>query len=121
MEYKHKVYDKVYHWIITKKKDVEVRTLEGKDEKIQVGDYITFYNLDYEEKFVKVKVIAKDIFSNVEEILKKYDISHIMPGHSPNDIKETMIKIYGKEVIEKKLVAFKIEYISSDNDNNINH
>ena len=44
-----------------------------------------------------------------------------MPGHSPNDIKETMIKIYGKEVIEKKLVAFKIEYISSDNDNNINH
>ena len=66
MEYKHKVYDKVYHWIITKKKDVEVRTLEGKDEKIQVGDYITFYNLDYEEKYVKVKVIAKDIFSNVD-------------------------------------------------------
>ena len=37
-----------------------------------------------------------------------------MPNHTLEDIKETLIKIYVDESIIKKLVAFKIEYLSSD-------
>ena len=114
MEYKYKILDEVYYWMLSKQKNIEVRLLNEKAEKIQVGDYITFINMEHEEKFIKVKIIDKNVFNNAEEVLEKYDINHIMPEHTLEDIKETLIKIYGDESVSKKLVAFKFEYISSD-------
>ena len=70
--------------------------------------------MEHEEKFIKVKIIDKNVFNNAEEVLEKYDINHIMPEHTLEDIKETLIKIYGDESVSKKLVAFKFEYLSSD-------
>ena len=49
-----------------------------------------------------------------KSFLDKYDINHIMPNHTLEDVKETLIKIYGDEPVAKKLVAFKFEYLSSD-------
>ena len=37
-----------------------------------------------------------------------------MPNHTLEDIKETLIKIYGDEAATKKLVGFKFEYVVSD-------
>ena len=45
MEYKYNVYSDIYHLILTGKKNIEVRLLNEKSEKILVGDYITFNNL----------------------------------------------------------------------------
>ena len=114
MEYTYKILDSVYYWILSKQKNIEVRLLNEKSKKIQVGDFITFINIEHEEKFIKVKIIDKNIFCSVEELLDKYDINHIMPNHTLEDIKETLIKIYGDESVAKKLVAFKFEYLSSD-------
>lgn len=114
MEYKYKILDSVYYWILSKQKNIEVRLLNEKSEKIQVGDYITFINLDHMEKYIKVKITDKKVISSIEELLEKYDINHIMPNHTLEDIKETLINIYGNESIETKLVAFKFEFISSD-------
>ena len=114
MEYTYKILDSVYYWMLSKQKNIEVRLLNEKSKKIQVGDFITFINIEHEEKFIKVKIIDKKVFNSVEEILEKYDINQIMPNHTLEDIKETLIKIYVDESIIKKLVAFKIEYLSSD-------
>ena len=114
MEYKYKILDEVYYWMLTKQKNIEVRPLDEKTEKIQVEDYITFINIEHEEKFIKVKIIDKKVFNSVEEILEKYDINQIMPNHTLEDIKESLIKIYVDKSIIKKLVAFKIKYLSSD-------
>ena len=62
MEYTYKILDKVYYWMLSKQKNIEVRLLNEKSKKIQVGDFITFINIEHEEKFIKVKIeiIAKD-------------------------------------------------------------
>ena len=114
MEYTYKILDSVYYWMLSKQKNIEVRLLNEKSKKIQVGDFITFINIEHEEKFIKVKIIDKKVFNSVEEILEKYDINQIMPKHTLEDIKESLIKIYVDKSIIKKLVAFKIEYLSSD-------
>ncbi len=114
MNYTYKILDEVYYWILSKQKDIEARLLNEKSEKIQVGDYITFYNIDNDEQFIKVKVISKNIFNSVEDLINKYDIKRIMPNHTLNDIKEILYKIHGDESIGKKIVSFEFEYISSD-------
>lgn len=114
MEYKYKILDEVYYWMLSKQKNIEVRTLNEKSEKIQIGDFITFNNIEHEGQFIKVKITDKNIFDNVEDLLRKYDINHIMPNHTLEDIKETLIRIYGDEEATKKLVGFKFEYVLSD-------
>ena len=100
--------------MLSKQKNIEVRLLNEKSEKIQVGDLITFINMDHDEKFIKVKIVDKNIFYSVEELLDKYDINNIMPNHTLEDIKETLNKIYSDESVTKKIVAFKFEYLLSD-------
>ena len=112
MEYTYKILDSVYYWMLSKQKNIEVRLLNEKSKKIQVGDFITFINIEHEEKFIKVKIIDKKVFNSVEEILEKYDINQIMPNHTLEDIKESLIKIYVDKSIIKKFVAFKIKYLS---------
>lgn len=116
MEYKYKILDEVYYWMLSKQKNIEVRLLNEKSKKIQVGDFVTFYNIKHEGKFIKVKIIDKNTFDNVEDLLKKYDINHIMPNHTIKDIEEILTKIYGDEATTKKLVGFKFEYILSNNE-----
>ena len=114
MEYTYKILDEVYYWMLSKQKNIEIRLLKEKAEKIQAGDFITFNNKDHEGQFIKVKVIDKNIFENIEELLKMYDSNNIMPNHTAEELKELLTEIYGSELATKKLVAFKFEYISSD-------
>ena len=114
MEYTYKILDEVYYWMLSKQKNIEVRLLNEKSEKIQVGDFITFINIANEEQFIKVKITDKNIFDSVEDLLRKYDINHIMPNHTLKDIKEALVKIYGDKSDTQELVAFKFKYLSSD-------
>lgn len=114
MEYTYKILDEVYYWMLSKQKNIEIRLLKEKAEKIQTGDFITFNNRDHEGQFIKVKVIDKNIFENIEELLKMYDSNNIMPNNTAEELKELLTEIYGEELAAKKLVAFKFEYISSD-------
>ena len=43
-EYTYNIIDDVYRWMISRKKDIEVRILKEKSEAIQVGDTIIFNN-----------------------------------------------------------------------------
>lgn len=106
MKYTYKILDQVYNWMITKQKNIEIRPFNEKADIIKIGDYITFYNKDNETEFVKTKVIDKKIYNSIEEILNEYDINSIMPNHTIEDIKETLIKIYGENIDIKKYVVF---------------
>ena len=116
MEYSYHILDEVYYWMLSKQKNVEVRILKEKSQKIQIGDYITFSNQDNEGQFIKVRVVDKNIFNSVDELFEKYEVNNMMPNHTETELRELLIKIYGDELKKKKLVAFKFEYISSDKD-----
>jgi len=115
-EYTYNIINAVYNWMVSKKKDIEVRILKEKSQAIKVGDYITFNNQDKKSKYVRVKVINKTIVNNVTELLNKFDVDRMMPGHTKNDLIDLMYQIYGKDLDNKKIVAFEFEYLYSDND-----
>ena len=113
-KYSYNIINDVYNWMISRKKDIEVRILKEKSQAIQVGDMITFNNQDISGKFVKVKVINKTIVKNIDELLENFDVDRIMPGHSIEELVELMQKIYGDELNQKQIVAFEFEYLSCD-------
>lgn len=116
MEYKYNIINDVYYWMISRKKDIEVRILKEKSEAIQPGDFIIFNNQDNVGKFVKVKVVNKTIFDSIEDLLIEFDVNRMMPGHTNEELIELMQKIYGNELSKKQIVAFEFEYLLSDND-----
>ena len=118
-EYTYNIIDNVYDWMISKKKDVEVRILKEKSLAIQPGDYVTFNNLEDSRKYVKVKITNKYIYDNVKELLKCLDVERIMPGHSDRELVMLLEKIYDKDLETKKIVAFEFEYLTSDIDEKI--
>ncbi len=119
MEYTYNIIDDVYCWILSRKKDIEVRILKEKSYLIQVGDYITFNNQDSAGKFLKVKVINKTIVKNIYELLNLFDVERIMPGHSNEELIDLMKKIYGDEIEKNQIVAFEFEYLLSDSNTQI--
>lgn len=116
-EYTYNIINDVYNWMISRKKNIEVRILKEKSQAIQIGDIITFNNQDSIGEFVKVKVINKTIVDNLQELLNKFDVERMMPGHSEEELIELMNNIYGSELGSKQIAAFEFEYMSSDKEN----
>ena len=115
-EYSYNIINDVYNWMISRKKDIEVRILKEKSSAIQVGDIITFNNQDIIGRFVKAKITNKTIVDSLSELLNKFDVDRMMPNHSKEELIELMQKIYGEELNKKQIVAFEFEYISCDQD-----
>lgn len=116
MEYTYNIINDVYNWMLSRKKNIEVRILKEKSKTIQIGDYITFNNQDSSGKFVKVKVVNKTIVKNIDELLNKFDVERIMPNHTNEELVELMNKIYGEEINEKQIVVFEFEFLSCNDD-----
>ena len=63
----YKIYKNVYDEMASGKKNVEIRLLNEKSQKIKIGDKITFQVLDSDLTLV-VEVTNKYIYSNVDEL-----------------------------------------------------
>lgn len=111
--FNYKIYQNVYDAMISGKKNIEVRLLNEKSAKINIGDEIKFSVLD-SEKYLLVEVTNKYIFDDVEELWKHKDIvlsSAI--DYTKDEVKNKLYEIFGKEnVLNSKLVGieFKIKY-----------
>lgn len=116
MEYTYNILNKVYYWMLSGKKTIEVRLLKDKSNNIKIGDYITFNNQEVEGKYIKAKIINKVIYNSTDELIENNNINKIMPNHSIDELKDLLNKIYGDSLIDGKLVAFTFEYITSDLD-----
>lgn len=116
MEYTYNVYNDIYYLMLAGKKDIEVRLLNEKSEKILEGDFIIFNNLDEKGKYIKTKIIKKTIYKDVDELLLDNDIKRILPGSSKEDLVEILVKIFKEDFNNSKLVAFKFKYIESNFD-----
>ena len=116
MMHSYKILDDVYYWLISWKKNIEVRLLNEKSSNIQIDDYILFNNKAENNKYIKVKVINKNIFNSIDELLNNYDINRIVPNYSKDELIKLLNQIYGNSLIDTKLVAFEFEYITSDLD-----
>lgn len=116
MEYTYNIYNDIYYLMLAGKKDIEVRLLNEKSEKILVGDFITFNNLDEKGKYIKTKIIKKTIYKDVDELLLDNYIERILPGRSKEDLVEILVKIFKEDFNSSKLVAFKFKYIDSNFD-----
>lgn len=113
MEHTLKLYKKYFDLINNGKKRIEIRLAEPKREKIKIGDTITFLELPEKEKSVTTKVVSKNHFSNIQELLDTYSPSDI---GFPNRSKEEVLKsrfldqIYTDSQIQKYgLITFEIQ------------
>ena len=90
MEYTYNVYNDIYYLMLAGKKDIEVRLLNEKSEKI--------------------------FYKDIDELLLDNDIKRILPGSSKEDLVEILVKIFKEDFNNSKLVAFKFKYIESNFD-----
>ena len=110
MIYDYKLIDNAYNLMLSKKKKIEVRLLKEKSLKIQIGDEIIFHHIDNPNKTIKTKVVNKEIFNNLDDLLKKNDINKILFGASKEELEKLLKEIYQDELLNNKLVAFHLEY-----------
>ena len=108
MEYSYNLLGEIFNLIKLSQKTIELRILKEKSKNIKAGDYINFNNLDTNEK-VKVRVVKSAIYDNIDYLLANNDIEKILPGKLIQDIKDFLGDIYGKNIINSKIVA--IEFI----------
>ena len=116
MEYTYNILNEVYYWMLSGRKNIEVRLLKDKSINININDYITFNNQDNEGKYIKVKVIDKVIYDTTDDLLKNNDVDKMMPDHTKEELVELLNEIYGDALTNGKLVAFTFEYLTSDLD-----
>ena len=120
MEYTYNILNNIYYFILSGMKTIEVRLLNEKSENILINDYITFYNINSNDRYIKVKVTNKKVYDDVNDLILDNDINKIMPNHTEEELKKLLIKIYGEKLDNHKIVAFEFEYITSDLDIEIN-
>jgi len=110
--FNYKIYKNVYDAMVSGRKNIEIRLLNEKSEKINIGDEIIFSVLNSEDYLV-VEVTNKYVFVDVEELWKHKDIvlsSAI--NYTKDEMKRKLYEIFGEEnVLKSKLVGieFKIK------------
>lgn len=116
MEYTYNVYDDIYYLMLAGKKNIEVRLLNEKSEKILEGDFITFNNLSFVGRYIKTKVTGKNIYNSVDEMLLNNDINMILPGSSKKMLTELLSQIFGDAFKNSRIVTFEFLVVDTDLD-----
>lgn len=111
MEYKYIIFNDVYDWIKSGKKDVEVRLLTAKSVAINTDDIIIFTNREQEGKYIKVKVLQTKLYNSIDELVDDYSPERIMPNYNKEEIKSTLNEIYTGIEMKRQYVAIIFEII----------
>ena len=96
-DFEYRVYDEVLTAMIKKTKKIEIRLYNDKSSKIQVGNTIKFKVVDNEEKFIIVKVTNLIIYSDVNDLLDRYDFKMATEKYNRENIIDGLNQIFGKD------------------------
>lgn len=109
----YKIYASVYDEIISGNKNVEVRLLNEKSEKIKIGDKIKFQVLD-SDKYLIVEVTNKYIYNDIDELYENKDIVlNCVMNYKKEECLNALFKIFGKDkVLNSKLVGIEFKIIN---------
>jgi len=110
--------EKYFNAVKNGKKTVEGRLFKNKFEELKNGDTIVFYkdleNGTRTDESIKVKVSGKEMFNNVDSMLKKMTLKSVLPGvKSYKEGKEVYEKIYGEELGKGKMIGISFELLKN--------
>lgn len=110
MDFEYRVYDNVYTDILLGKKRIEFRLLNNKSNSIQIGDKITFFVINDRKKYIKVEVIDKIIYKDVDALWDSKDILSNTLDYTKEEFIDMFYNIFGREnVIHSKIIGFKFK------------
>lgn len=99
MEHRMSLFAEPFERIKSGRKVIEVRLFDGKRQKVDVGDTITFEELPDRDKSVTVKVVGLSRFGSFRELFLAFDKSKF--GHprdfSPEDQIAGIREVYSEE------------------------
>lgn len=102
--FKFKIYESVYHDMISKKKNIEIRLLNEKTDSIKIGDEIEFQVLDSDKKLL-VEVTNKYFFNSLGDLWDHKDIVLSSAINYPKDeLNNKMVEIFGEEKLKSSKI-----------------
>lgn len=109
----YRIYPSVYDEIILGNKNVEIRLLNEKSEKIKIGDKIRFQVVD-NNLYLIVEVTNKYIYSDLDELYENKDIVlNCVMNYTKEECLNVLFQIFGKDkVLNSKLVGIEFKILS---------
>lgn len=110
--YEYKIYKSVYEEIINGTKNIEIRLLNDKSEKIKKGDTIKFNVVDSED-YLLVEVLDKFIYNNIDELWKNKEIVlNSTMNYTKEEFTNLLYQIFGQDKVKSsKIVAIKFKLL----------
>lgn len=111
----YRIYKSVYDDMIALKKNVEIRLLNEKSEKIKIGDKIKFQVKDI-DLYLIVEVTNKYIYSDIDELYENKDIVlNCVKTYTKEECLNVLFEIFGKEkVLSSKLVGIEFKVLNNN-------
>ena len=108
----YKIYKNVYDEMVSGKKNVEIRLLNEKSQKIKIGDKITFQVVDSDLSLI-VEVTNKYIYSNADELWEeKAIVSNNTLNYTKEEFACALYEIFGKDkVVSSKIVGIEFKIL----------
>lgn len=101
---------KYFDLINTGTKKLEIRLLDDKRSKLQIGDIIRFNTLN---NFLFTKIIDLKIYNSFEDLLNKISPSDVGLSNNKNIALNELYSIYPRDYcINFKILAIKIEKVT---------
>lgn len=104
----YRIYNDVYNDMVLGEKTIEFRLLNEKSKNIKENDIIIFTVENDENKRIKVRVVDKLIFDDINELWKnKTLLSNKMQMKEKEEFIEEFFNIFGNDKKNSKIVGIK--------------
>lgn len=111
----YRIYESVYNDMASGNKNIEVRLLNDKSEKIKIGGKIKFQVVN-QEKWLLVEVINKYSYNNFETFWKDKDVVlRSAKNYTKDECKNKLYEIFGMEKVNTSgIVAIEFKILSTN-------
>lgn len=109
----YRIYTSVYNDMISGNKNIEVRLLNDKSEKIKIGGKIKFQVVN-QDRWILVEVVQKYTYNNFETFWKdKGVVLNSAKNYTKDELKNKLGEIFGMDRVNTSgIVAIKFKILS---------